>query len=609
MFSRKTFSIDFVKFSMLYYNIKNSGGEFTLRKTKIVCTLGPSTDNVNILKELMLNGMDVVRINVSHQDHQKHLERVEMVKSLREKLDLPIALLLDTKGPEIRIGKFKLDKIELKKGQTFTLTSDELLGDSSIVSVSFKNLINEVMVGTKILIDDGLIGLLVKKIENKNIICKVLNSGFLSANKSINIPGIKLSIPFIDKKDIDDIKFAVEQDFDFIAASFTRSADDIIKLQKELSKFGGNNIKIIAKIENSDGINNIDEIIKISDGIMVARGDLGVEVPLENIPIIQKQLIKKACDAGKHVITATQMLDSMIKNPRPTRAEVNDVANAIYDGTGAIMLSGETAAGFYPIEAVKIMASIAKKTESDVDYKERFFKLPIESKKAIPSAVSHATCTTAIDLGAAFILTVTKSGTTAQFVSRYRPNCPIIACSTEASVVRQMNLLWGVIPLKIKKEGENLNQLFDNAINAAYEKKYIKSGDLVIITAGLPLGHVYGTNFLKVHVVGKTLIWGDGINNASIKGRLCICKSESEALKKFQFGDILVIPEVSKRLIKIIDNASAVIVEASSVNFYASIPEISYNKPIITGAKNATNILKDGNFVTVDAQRGIVFED
>ena len=583
--------------------------KFILRKTKIVCTLGPSTDNVNILKELMLTGMDVVRINMSHQNHEKHLERVAMVKNLREKLDLPIALMLDTKGPEIRIGKFKTDRIELKKGQTFVLTSDEILGDNSVVSVSFKNLINEVISGTKILIDDGLIGLLVKKIEKTRIICKVLNSGFLSANKSINVPGLKLSIPFISPKDVEDIKFAVEQGFDFIAASFTRSADDIIKIQKELSKLGKNNIKIIAKIENSDGINNIDEIIKVSDGIMVARGDLGVEVPLENIPIIQKQLIKKACNAGKHVITATQMLDSMMKNPRPTRAEVNDIANAIYDGTGAIMLSGETAAGFYPIEAVKIMASIATKTESDVNYKERFFKLPIESKKTIPSAVSHATCTTAIDLGAASILTITKSGKTAQFVSRYRPNCPIIACSTETSVVRQMNLLWGVIPLKIKKEGENLNQLFNNSINAAYEKKYVKSGDLVIITAGLPLGHAYGTNFLKVHVVGNPLILGDGINHASVKARLCVCKSESDVFKKFQIGDILVIPEVSKKLVKIINNASAIIVETSRVDFYAGISKISYNKPVITGAKNATNILKDGALVTVDAQRGIVFED
>lgn len=578
-----------------------------MRKTKIVCTLGPSTDNMNILKDLMLSGMDVARVNMSHQDHKKHLERVNMVKELREKLSLPIALLLDTKGPEIRIGKFKTQKIQLKKGQTFTLTTEDILGDESIVSISFKLLINEVAIGTKILIDDGLICLLVKKIVENSIVCEVLNNGFLSAYKSINIPGLKLSLPFVSKKDLEDIKFAVEQGFDFVAASFTRNSNDIKNLRKELINLGGSHIKIIAKIENSDGINNIDEIIKVSDGIMVARGDLGVEIPIENIPSIQKQLIKKACNAGKYVITATQMLDSMMKNPRPTRAEVNDVANAIYDGTSAIMLSGETAAGLYPIEAVKIMASIAIKTESDIDYKKRFFSLPLEYQTTITSAISHATCTTALDLEASAILTVTKSGKTAKFISKYRPGCSIIAATSNKIVMRQMNILWGVIPLYAQEKFTDSNKLFNKIVDIALSKKHIKDGDLIIITAGVPIDKVYGANFLKVHLVGNILISGQGITNSSAQGKLCVCKNEKEAFKIFKPGDILVIPETSNNILDIMKDASAIITEVYESNSHAAVVGIALDKPVITGAQNATKLLKNGILATVDARRGIVF--
>ena len=579
-----------------------------MRKTKIVCTLGPATDEESVLKELMLNGLDVARVNMSHQDHKKHLERVNMVKKLREELSLPIALLLDTKGPEIRIGKFKSHSVQLKKGQTFTLTTDDILGDETIVSVSFKEIINEVIVGNKILIDDGLNCLLVKEISHNSIICEVLNGGFLSSNKGINIPGVKLSIPFISQKDLEDLEFAVEQDFDFIAASFTRSAEDIKRLKKELGNLGGAHIKVIAKIENAEGINNIDEIIKVSDGIMIARGDLGVEVPLENIPIIQKQLIKKAREAGKYVITATQMLDSMMKNPRPTRAEVSDVANAIYDGTSAIMLSGETAAGLYPIEAVKIMSSIAVKTESGVDYKKRFFNLPINLKTDVTSAISHATCTTAIDLNASAILTITASGRTAAFVSKYRPSCPIIAGTTNKTILRQMNLLWGVVPFFVNEEFNDLNQLFEGFVNAARQENYIKNGDLIVITAGLPLSRLYGTNFLKVHIVGNILISGRGVTNASVQGRLCVCKSEQEALEKFNPGDVLVVPETSNNIFDIIKKSGAIITESSESNSHAAVVGIALDKPVIIGAKSATKLLKDNLWVTVDAGKGIVFE-
>ena len=579
-----------------------------MRKTKIICTLGPSTDKANILKELMLNGMDVARINMSHQEHWEHLERINMVKKLRQQMSLPIALLLDTKGPEIRIGKFNTPQIHLKKGQIFTLTTDEILGDETIVSVSFKELAKEIVVGTKILIDDGLICLSVQGISGNSMICEVVNGGVLSANKGINIPGLKLSLPFISPKDLDDIKFAVEQDFDFIAASFARTADDIKHLRNKLSNLGGSHIKIIAKIENSEGVNNIDEIINVADGIMVARGDLGVEVPLEDIPKIQKQLIKKTCAAGKLVITATQMLDSMIKNPRPTRAEVNDVANAIYDGTSAIMLSGETAAGAYPIEAVKMMSSIAAKTEADIDYKKRFFNMKLTKRPTITSATSHATCTTALDLEASAIFTLTESGRTAQFVSQYRPSCPIIAGTSDQTVLRQLNLFWGVVPLLIENEVQDLNQLVEKSVQTASTKNLLKNGDLIVITAGLPLGKLYGTNFLKVHFVGNILCSGHGVTNASVSGNVCVCKNEAEAFSKFKPGDILVISETSDNILDIIKDSKAVVTEAHENNSHAAVVGIALDKPVITGAQNATELLQDNAFVTVDAARGIVFE-
>lgn len=578
-----------------------------MRKTKIVCTLGPSTDDLSKLKQIMISGMDVARINMSHQSHEKHLERVNMIKKLREDLSLPTALLLDTKGPEIRIGKFKLSKVHIKKGQTFSLTTNDIIGDKSIVSVSFKDLANRVRIGTKILVDDGRVCFLVKKVFDNFIVCEALNDGFLSSDKGINIPDLKVPLPFISDKDFEDIKFAVEQNFDFIAASFTRNAEDIKNLRKILIDLGGANIKIIAKIENSEGIKNIDEIISVSDGIMVARGDLGVEIPFENIPAIQKKLIKKANNAGKHVITATQMLDSMMKNPRPTRAEVSDVANAIYDGTSALMLSGETAAGDYPIEAVKTMASIAEKAESDIDYKKRFFNLSIDLKTTITSAMSHATCTTAMDLGAAAIFTITESGQTAKFVSKYKPSCPIIAVTSNQTILRQLNLLWGVIPIFSKNEFKDLNQLTEWAIEVSYNKKLIKDGDLIVIAAGLSLKKGYISNFLKVHIMGNILISGQGITNTSVKGKLCICKTEEEALKKFKPKDILVIPETSDDIIDIINNASAIITENCENNSHAAIVGIALDKPVIIGAKNATKVLKEGSFVTVDSNRGIVY--
>ena len=485
------------------------------RKTKIVCTLGPSTDKEGVLKRLIEEGMNVARFNFSHGDHEEQLGRLQMLQKLRKELKRPVAALLDTKGPEIRLRDFTDGKVELKDGQTFTLTTDEIMGDAKRVSITYKNLPEDVKPGDRILIDDGLIGMEVKEIKvtsgakadkdgnkPKDIICQVLNGGVISNRKGVNVPNVELSMPYISEKDYGDIVFAVEHDYDFIAASFVRTADDVLAIRKILAEKGGEDINIIAKIENMQGVQNIDDIIRVSDGIMVARGDMGVEIPLEDVPVIQKMIIKKVYDAGKKVITATQMLDSMMKHPRPTRAEATDVANAIYDGTSAIMLSGETAAGMYPIEALKTMVRIAVRTEQDINYLQRFKMRKTMSNPDVTNAISHATCTMAGDLNAAAIITVTKSGRTARMVSKYRPGCQIIACTPDERTWRQMNLIWGVTPL-LTKEEYSMEILLLHATEAAEEKGYVKEGDIVVLTVGVPLGHPGNTNLLKATVVGK----------------------------------------------------------------------------------------------------------
>ncbi len=577
-----------------------------MRKTKIICTLGPATDDPEVLRQLMLAGMDVARLNFSHSTAAEQKVRSDTVKKLREELDLPVALLLDTKGPEIRVKDFNQPKITLKAGNKFTLTNRDIVGDETIASITFERLPQEVTSGAKILIDDGLIELKVISCTDTDILCTVVNGGVVSSHKGINVPGIKLSLPFISDKDKADIAFAVQEDFEFIAASFTRSAQDIIELRTELEKHNCHDIRIIAKIENSDGVDNIDDIIRVSDGIMVARGDLGVEIPLEEIPVIQKELIKKGYNAGKQVITATQMLDSMMKNPRPTRAETTDVANAIYDGTSAIMLSGETAAGEYPALAVKTMARIAERTEQDIDYVGRFKKRDVRELPNVTSAISHATCTTAHDLGAVAIITVTKSGRTARMISKYRPECPIISGTTDPKVQRQMNLSWGVVPIMVD-EKNNTDELFDHAVDVARKKKFVQSGDLVVITAGVPLGVSGTTNLLKVQLVGDVLVSGTGVTKSAVCGNLCVCADENEALKNFKPGDILVIPQTSNRILDLLKTASGIITEADGTNSHASIVGLALDKPVIVSAQNATHILKSGTTVTLDAARGIVF--
>ena len=472
-----------------------------MRKTKIICTLGPSTDSDERVEELILAGMDVARFNFSHQTYPEHTARFERLVRIREKLGIPVAALLDTKGPEVRLGLLEDGKAELLAGDIFTLTTRDLVGNNQIASVSYKNLPQDVKPGDRILIDDGLIELILLENDGENLVCQVVNGGRISNRKGINVPNVALSMPFLSEQDREDILFGIRTGFDFVAASFTRTGDDVRQIRKLLDENGGEHIRIIAKIENAQGVENIDDIIAVSDGIMVARGDMGVEIAFENLPVLQKRLITKAYNAGKQVITATQMLDSMMKNPRPTRAETTDVANAIYDGTSAIMLSGETAAGAYPIEAVRTMAAIAERTEADINYEKRFRSRETEPDTDVTNAISHATVTTSLDLKAKCIITVTKYGKTAKMISKYRPVCPIVACSPHDFTVRQMQLSWGVIPI-LMEEKTSTDELFASAYQKAEEAGYVTNGDLVVSTAGVPLGISGTTNLLRVDTIG-----------------------------------------------------------------------------------------------------------
>lgn len=467
-----------------------------MRKTKIICTIGPASESEERLKELMLAGMNVARFNFSHGTHEEHKKKFDRVIKVSNELGLPVATLLDTKGPEIRLKDIEGGKTEIVSGQKFILTTEEVLGNNEKVTITYKNLVNDISVGTTILIDDGLIEMVVDAIEETDIICTVINGGPISNHKGVNVPGAELSMPYISDVDRSDIMFGCDMGFDFIAASFVRCREDILEIRKILDQHGSH-MKIIAKIESMQGIRNLEDILTVSDGIMVARGDLGVEIPMEDIPVVQKQMIKMAEAQGKHVITATQMLESMIKNPRPTRAETTDIANAIYDGTTAIMLSGETAAGAYPVEAVRTMAKIAERSEQDIDYNSRMKKREHIDNFDVTTAISHATCTTAMDLKAAAIITVTISGFTAGMISRYKPNCPIIACSVSPRICRQLSLSWGVTPIWIARESTT-DDLFDVAVRAAEEAGYIQKGDKVVLTAGVPLGVSGKTNMLRV---------------------------------------------------------------------------------------------------------------
>lgn len=577
-----------------------------MRKTKIVCTLGPSTESEEVMRQLMLEGMAVARMNFSHGSHEEQKKRLDMVKKLREELRLPVAALLDTKGPEIRIGDVEGGKLELKAGQDFILTTEEMLGTAGKVTITYKELYKDVCPGDSILIDDGLIGMEVRRIDGQDIICKVVNGGFISNHKGVNVPGVELKMPFVSEKDYSDILFAAEQGYDFVAASFTRTAEDILEIRKILDENGGEGIHIIAKIENMQGVENAEAILRVADGMMIARGDMGVEIPLEEVPVIQKKLIRLTIRMGKPVITATQMLDSMMKNPRPTRAETSDVANAIYQGTSAIMLSGETAAGAYPVEAVRTMARIAERTERDIDYTKEFKPRRLAERPDVTSAISHATCTTAMDLHAAAIVAVSKSGRTVGMISKYRPSCPIIGCAMDERVCRQLNLSWGVIPLQLDEE-KTADDLFDHAVGAAEHRGLVSRGELVVITAGLPLGMSGTTNMIKVHVAGRILISGKGVNNLKASGNVCVCQGLDDLEQNFRPGDIVVVSQTTNEMMPKLKDAGGIITETGDRYSHAAIVGMALDIPVITSARNATRILKSGAFITVDAEQGTVY--
>ena len=575
-----------------------------IRKTKIVCTMGPNLFEKHLIAPLMKAGMNVARFNFSHGTYETHQHYYDEVCRIRDELGLPIATMLDTKGPEIRVRSFKNGRVTLQNGQLITLTTDEVEGDEERVSITYKELPQDIAVGSSILIDDGLIGMQVERIDGADIVCRVLNGGVVSNNKGVNIPNAHLSMPFISEKDHQDILFAIKNGYDFIAASFTRCADDIMQIRHILQENNCHTINIIAKIENMEGMENIDEILRVVDGVMVARGDLGVEVPLEDVPSLQKKLIQRGIAAGKPVITATQMLDSMIKNPRPTRAEATDVANAIYDGTSAIMLSGESAVGAYPVEAVETMVRIALRAEADMDYIRRFSR-DTSASTDVTNAISHATVTSAHDLNASAIITVTKSGSTARILSRYRPACVIVGCTTEKHVWRQLALSWGTVPLMIAEES-NTDDLFEHAVDAAVQNGLVHDGELVVLTAGVPLGISGTTNLMKVHVVGHLLSRGQGLHGGKVIAPLCVIRNLEKDAKDFNTGDVIVCHQTTREMFSMLRKSSAIVLEDDNPEGHGAIAGMSLDIPVIIGAKNATNILKSGAVVTVDGEKGTV---
>ncbi len=576
-----------------------------MSRTKIVCTIGPASDSVEVLAELIRQGMNVARLNFSHGTHEEHGRRLANIRQAASVVKLPLATLLDTKGPEIRLGVLKESPIVLQQGQQFTLTTEDLEGDGQKASISYKELPEDVRPGSSIRINDGLVGLTVTSVEGKEIHCEVVNAGEIGSRKGVNVPGVVVNLPAVTEKDIADIKFAVENKMDFIAASFVRKASDVLEIRRVLEELGSN-IEIIAKIESHEGVNNIDEILKVADAIMVARGDLGVEIPTEEVPLVQKMVIEKCNKAGKPVVTATQMLESMVRNPRPTRAEASDVANAIFDGSDAIMLSGETAAGKYPVEAVRTMASIATRAETALRYEEILGKKSLAPQRTVTDAISHATVSTAHDLGASAIITSSKSGHTARMVSKYRPKAPIIAVTTSMAVVRKLQLVWGIQAVLVP-ETKGTDEMISVAVQGALDAELIKAGDLVVITAGVPLGVPGTTNLLKVHVVGDILARGTGVGPQAVTGFVKIAKTAKDALDKVQPGDILVAEATDRDFVPAMEKAAAVITEEGGLTSHAAIVGLSLGIPVIVGVDGASSVLTDGLQVTVDGARGLIY--
>ena len=580
-----------------------------MRKTKIICTLGPSTDKDGVLRELIANGMNVARFNFSHGSHEEHKGRLDLLKSLREELGKPVAALLDTKGPEIRLKDFKNGTEMLEAGQTFTLTTRDVEGTKEICSITYKDLPQDVAPGGTIMLDDGLIKLQIQTVNDTDIVCTVLNNGKIKNKKGVNVPGVHLSMPYMSQRDKDDIIFGIEQGFDFIAASFVRTAQDVYEIRNLLNEYDSN-IRIIAKIENREGVNNIDSILAAADAVMVARGDLGVEIDFTELPGIQKTIIDRSFSFGKPIVTATQMLDSMMVNPRPTRAEISDVANAIYDGTSAIMLSGETAAGAYPVEALKTMSAIAERTEQEGHYLRGRLMEPNTGKISVSDATAHAACLTAKDVNAAAIVTVSESGTTARLLSKYRPQQPIIACVMKEQVQRQLSLSWGITSLMMPL-AHSTDELIEMSTALAKENGFLHDGELAVVTAGVSVGISGTTNMIKIHMVGNCLATGVGVGpeNAEVSnatGKACVCRTLDEVRAKFKPGMVLVVPSTSNEMLNYVRDAAALVVEEPGLNSHAAIAGKALLKPTVVGAVGATSHIRDGLMIAVDCAHGSV---
>ena len=580
-----------------------------MRKTKIICTLGPSTDKDGVLRELVANGMNVARFNFSHGSYEEHKGRLDNLKAIRAELGKPVAALLDTKGPEIRLKEFKNGVEMLEAGQTFTLTTREVEGTKEICSITYKDLPQDVHEGGTIMLDDGLIKLRITNVTDTDITCEVLNSGKIKNKKGVNVPGVHLSMPYLSQRDRDDIIFGVQQGFDFIAASFVRTAQDVYDIRNLLNEYDSN-IRIIAKIENREGVNNIDSILAAADAVMVARGDLGVEIDFTELPGIQKSVIDRSFSFGKPIVTATQMLDSMMVNPRPTRAEISDVANAIYDGTSAIMLSGETAAGAYPVEALTTMSASAERTENEVHYRDNRLVDAGNGQISVSDATAHAACLTAKDVNASAIVTVSESGNTARLLSKYRPAQPIIACVMNEQVQRQLAISWGITPLMMAL-AHSTDELIEMSTSLAKENGYLHDGELAVVTAGVPVGVSGTTNMSKIHMIGNCLATGVGIGPegsalANATGKACVCHNLDELRAKFKPGMVLVVPSTSNEMLSYVRDAAALVVEEPGLNSHAAIAGKALLKPTIVGAAGATSHIRDGLMVAVDCAHGSV---
>lgn len=580
-----------------------------MRRTKIICTIGPASASEDMIERLARGGMDCCRLNFSHGDHVSHGQVIAITKRVRDRFGIPLSILLDTKGPELRLGDFPDGPVTLAEGQPFTLTTLDGPCTAQHAHINFAGLPNDVKPGDTVLLDDGLIVLKVDSVpDGSTIHCTVLNTGEVSSHKKLTVPGVSISLPSLTEQDKADLLYGIGQGVDFVAASFTRKAQDILEIRQFLETHGGRHIRIIAKIENREGLDNVDDIISVADAVMVARGDMGVEIPAEDVPIEQSRIVKSCARHNTPVIIATQMLDSMIRNPRPTRAEVSDVAEAVQQGADCIMLSGETAAGKYPMEALSTMARIAERVERSIDYRERFSRHmqvtgPITT---VTGAISHAVCMSAMDLGASAIVTCTVTGSTSMAVANHRPGCPILATTTEPQTYRHMTLVWGVLPIMSATVG-NTDQMIDNSVQAAMDAGVTRNGDIIVITAGVPVGQAGTTNLIKIHHVGDILIKGRGVGDRPAYGMVCMATCAADAREKFEDGYILATDSTDNSMLPYMRKASAIITRDTNPNAHASVVGLALDIPVIFNAANLFEVLRDGMLVTVDPSTGYVY--